>query len=151
VRLKAPDLWAGLALMALAGGYYMAALGIHQSLLSDVVGAAGIPKLLAALLGLCGVLMVVRSQLGQAMRITPRVPARSIGLLALFAAHILLLPIVGYPVALAALVASVALLAGERATPRLAIISIAAGAGFWWVFAGLLGISMPAGLLAGWI
>jgi putative tricarboxylic transport membrane protein len=151
VRPKAPDLWAGLALMALAGGYYRAALGIHQSLLSDVVGAAGIPKLLAALLGLCGALMAVRSQLGQAMRITPRAPARSLGLLALFAAYIFLLPIVGYPIALAALVASVALLAGARASPALATIAIAAGAGFWLMFDSLLGISMPPGFLAGWI
>jgi hypothetical protein len=66
-------------------------------------------------------------------------------------AYILLLPITGYPLLIAALVAGVALLAGARPTLGLALTVILAGAFFWLTFHWLFGITMPAGLLGYWI
>jgi putative tricarboxylic transport membrane protein len=147
VRLGAPDLWIGLAVMALAGIYYAAALGISDSLLSDEVGAAGLPKLLAVALALAGALIALRSQTMGGLRVTVAVTARALGLVAMLAAYIVLLPLAGYPLTLAALIAGMALLGGARPNLSLAAISIAAGAGFWLVFAGLFHIRMPAGLI----
>lgn len=151
LRLSAPDLWAGLALMAVAAAYYGSALGIQQSLLSDEIGAAGLPKILAIALGLAGALLAVRSQGSTAIKVTPRLTAQAAGLLALIAVYIIALPILGYPLAIAALVASVALLAGTPPTPGVAITAIAAGLGFWVIFAWLLSISVPAGIFSGWM
>jgi hypothetical protein len=147
----APDLWTGLALMALAAAYHGAAQGIQRSLLADEVGAAGLPKMLAIALAVAGLLLAVRSQAASALRVTLHLTAQAAGLLALMAAYIVLLPVTGYPLTIAALVAGVALLAGSRPTPGLAVTAIAAGLGFWIIFAQLFGISVPAGIFAGWI
>lgn len=146
MRPGAPDLWIGLAVMALAGIYYFGALGISDSLLSDEVGAAGLPKLLAVALALAGALLALRSQTAGGLRVTVAITPRALGLVAGLAAYIAVLPLAGYPLTLAALVAGVALLAGARPGLALAAISLAAGAGFWLVFAWLLHIRMPAGL-----
>jgi putative tricarboxylic transport membrane protein len=151
VRLRAPDLWIGLAITALAVGYYMAARGISDSMLSDEVGAAGLPKLLAGVLAASGVLLAIRSQTGAGARIKLALEPQAIGLVAGMIAYIALMPLVGYPVALAALVTGVALLAGARPTIWLGVISVAAGIGFWLVFARLFHISVPSGILLSWI
>jgi hypothetical protein len=80
---SAPDLWAGLALMALAAAYYGAAQGIQRSLLADEVGAAGLPKMLAIALAVAGLLLAVRSQAASALRVTLHLTAQAAGLLAL--------------------------------------------------------------------
>lgn len=150
-RLSVPDLWAGLALMALATAYYVAALGIQRSLLSDEIGAAGLPKALAVILAVAGALLAARSQWAAAIKVSPRLTAQAAGLMALMAAYIFVLPVLGYPLTIAALVAGVALLAGAPPTLGLAITAISAGLGFWLIFARLLSVSVPAGLLSGWM
>jgi putative tricarboxylic transport membrane protein len=151
VKLRAPDLWTGLALIAVAGLYYSAALAIPDSLLSDEVGAAGLPKVLAAVLALSGALLAIRSQAAGAMRVKLEFEPLALGLVAAMIAYIALLPLLGYPFMLTALVGGVALLAGARPTFSLAAIAIAAGLGFWLVFARLFHIAMPAGIFALWM
>ncbi len=151
MKLGAPDLWTGLALMALAGGYYAAALDIPDSLLSDEVGAAGLPKLLAAALALVGAALAIRSQIAVTPPVKLAIAPRALGLVGLVLAYIVLLPVAGYPLTLAALVASVALLAGARPTLGLGATAAVAGIGFWLIFTDLFGIAMPAGLLAPWM
>jgi putative tricarboxylic transport membrane protein len=147
VKLSAPDLWIGLAIVALAAVYYAAALAIPQSMLSDEVGADGLPRLLAVALGISGALLMIRSQGGVAMRFNFSFEPRAIGLVAGLIAYIVLLPVVGYPLILAALIAGIALLAGAKPTIWLGVISVAAGAGFWLVFARLFHITVPTGIL----
>jgi hypothetical protein len=151
VKFRAPDLWIGLALVALAAAYYAEARAISDSLLTDEVGAAGLPTLLAAVLAISGAALAVRSQGAAAIRVTFAFTSQALGLVALMVAYIFLLPITGYPLLIAALVAGVALLAGARPTLGLGLIAILAGAFFWLTFHWLFGITMPAGLLAYWI
>jgi putative tricarboxylic transport membrane protein len=151
VRLSAPDLWIGLGIAALAAAYYVAALAIPDSMLSDEVGAGGLPKLLAAALAASGVLLAIRSQAGAPIRLKFNTEPRAIGLVVGMTAYIALLPLAGYPLVLAALVAGVALLAGAKPTIWLGVISVAAGIGFWLVFARLFHISVPSGILLSWI
>ena len=151
MKPRAPDLWIGLALVALAGAYYAEARAISDSLLTDEVGAAGLPTLLAAVLAVSGAALAVRSQGASAIRVTLALAPQALGLVALMVAYLFLLPITGYPLLVAALVASVALLAGARPTLGLGLIAILAGAFFWLTFHWLFGITMPAGLLAYWI
>jgi putative tricarboxylic transport membrane protein len=151
MRLKAVDLWAGLALMALAAAYYAAARAIPESLLSDEVGAAGLPTLLAAALGACGALLTLRSQAASTMAISFAISPRALGLIAVMAAYIVLMPVAGYPIMLAALIIAAALIAGLRPAWSLLVTAPVAGVVFWLIFVRLFGIAMPAGLLAGWI
>ena len=151
MKLRAPDLWIGLALVALAAAYYAEARAIPESLLSDEVGAAGLPTLLAAALAASGAALAVRSQGVSAIRVKLVMAPQALGLIALMAAYIVLLPIAGYPLVLAAMVAGVALLAGARPTFGLGLTAILAGAAFWLIFHWLFGIAMPAGPLARWI
>ena len=151
MKLAVADLWIGLALMGFAAAYYAGALAIPDSLLSDEVGAAGLPKALGLALGACGALLAVRSQGFAPMRVRLDMAPQALGLVGVLIAYILVLPVAGYPLAMAALVAVAALLAGARLTPWLAVTAAAAGLGFWLIFVTLFGIAMPAGLLSRWI
>jgi len=151
MKLAVADLWIGLALMGFAAAYYAGALAIPDSLLSDEVGAAGLPKVLGLTLGACGALLAVRSQGFAPMRVRLDMSPQALGLVGVLIAYILVLPAVGYPLAMAALIAVVALLAGARLTPWLAVTAAAAGLGFWLIFVTLFGIAMPAGLISRWI
>ena len=151
MKLAVADLWIGLALMAFAAVYYAGALAIPESLLSDEVGAAGLPKALGLALGACGAALAVRSQGLAPMHVRLDMAPQALGLVGVLIAYILVLPVAGYPLAMAALVAVAALLAGARLTPWLAVTAAAAGLGFWLIFVTLFGIAMPAGLLSRWI
>jgi putative tricarboxylic transport membrane protein len=151
VNLRSYDLWTGLMLMVLAGGYYATASTISDSLLTDAVGAAGLPKLLAAALGVSGALLAVRSQAAAELHVTLRPEPRAVGLALLAMAYIALLPWLGYGIALGLLIAAVAILGGARNWPAIFAIAVAAGIAFHVVFVRLLHTAMPAGILARWI
>jgi putative tricarboxylic transport membrane protein len=151
VRLAAHDLWTGLLLMALAGAYYASASAIPESLLSDEVGAGGLPKLLAVALGVSGALLALRSQSLSALGVTLSIAPRAVGLVAVLALYIALLPTLGYAVSMAALIAVAALVAGARSIPALVLTAVVAAIGFQLVFVRLFHIAMPGGLLARWM
>lgn len=151
MKLGAPDLWTGLALMVLAGLYCASAGSISDSLLTDAVGADGLPKLLAVALGFCGAMLAVRSQAAMAPTVKLAIRAQAAGLVLVLAAYIAALPVIGYAVAIGILIASVALLAGARSIPALLVTAIVAGAGFQLVFVRLFHIAMPGGLFTRWI
>jgi cell division protein FtsW (lipid II flippase) len=151
VKLGALDLWTGLALIVLAAAYYASANAISDSLLSDEVGAAGLPKALALALGLCGALLAVCSQGLAELRVRLDLAPQAIGLVLLLAAYIALLPTLGYAVGMGGLIAAVAFLAGARSLPALLITAVLAGLFFQLVFVRAFHIAMPPGILAGWI
>lgn len=151
MKLGALDLWTGLALIVLAGLYYASANAIPDSMLTDEVGAGGLPKALALALGLCGALLAVRSQGLTAPRVRLDLAPQAIGLVVLLAAYIALLPTLGYAVGMGALIAAVAFLAGARSVPVLLVTAILAGLCFQLVFVRAFHIAMPSGILAGWI
>lgn len=145
------ELATGLLALALAGAYYAAADVLPTSLLSDQVGADGVPKVLALALGLLGVMQVARAVIyGRAAGGTEDGAARhgrALGLFLIGAAYALAAPYLGYLVSTAALLLAVAAYAGQAFSVRLVAISAAGGAGLWLVFAKLLGVSMPSGPL----
>ena len=58
---RSADAVAALAVLAFAAAYWWAAAAIEDSLLSDAVGAGGVPKAIAGLLGICALLLGFRS------------------------------------------------------------------------------------------
>jgi len=152
VRLSRDDVL-GLGMIVLAAAYWAAADRIPVSLLSDTVGADGVPKVLAVALGVCGGLLVATSRRKQqateeASTGGARTHLRASGLLAGLAVYLLLLPVLGYPVAIALLIAGVAIYGGTAVKPAVAGIAVAGSAVFWTFFVKVLGVGLPSGIWA---
>jgi len=138
--------------LALAAAYYAAADAVPRSLLADAVGADGVPKLLAIALGLASILLGARSLAGRAAD-AARAEAgllqhlRALGVAALGGAFVALAPYLGYPLTLGLLLLAATLYYGAAPRPRVAFYAAGAAAILWLLFARVLGIAMPAGIL----
>ena len=141
----------GMILLAVAGAYYWATLQIPDSSLSDEVGAQGLPRILAFLLAGLAILIVVRGVMARpkpaAVTADPEdadaPPRRALGLLAIAAGYVVLAPLVGYAVAPAVLIASVAVYEGMTPSWRLAIVAAGGAIVFWLLFVQVLGVEQP--------
>ena len=147
----------GLGVMVLAAAYWAAADQIPVSLLSDSVGADGAPKMLAVALAFCGALLALATRLkpvamGADDDASPeerrRVHLRALGLVLGLGTYILLLPVLGYPLALALLIGGAAIYGGARPSPALVAVAISGGLVFWLFFAKFLGVLLPLGFWA---
>lgn len=151
----AQDAVLGLVALAIAGVYYAGATQIPESLLADAVGADGIPRMLGIGMALVGAAMVLRGLLRPAAAkeadddaVPLRHYVRAGVLLAILVLYLVAIPVLGYPISVALLIAAVAWFAGARADATLAVTAVAGAGVFWFMFHWLLGIPMPAGLLA---
>ncbi|NTS33316.1 tripartite tricarboxylate transporter TctB family protein [Phyllobacterium sp. BT25] len=150
------DLISGLVLLAGAGTYYAWAGEIADSTLSDEVGAAGLPHVLAIVLAILGILLMGRTLLAsQARQVAAgaddderdaRLP-RAVGFLLFGAAYVILLPFVGYVIGTALLIGGIALYEGAPRTWVVPVAAIGGGIFYWAVFVKLLGVHQPAGSL----
>src|SRR4051812_42230462 len=107
------DLALGIAVLVLSAAWLEGAARIPESLLSDAVGAAGLPRAVGWASALVGALLCVRSVLAAPGAQPGAQPGRAIawsthgralGLLAILAGYILLAPWLGYAVATALLI-----------------------------------------------
>ena len=163
-----------LALLAavLAVSYVMAARGIEDSLLSDEVGAGGVPQAVGVLMLVAAVALFGKSFIGatgdQSGRTTPIDPSeaaaaarakaptatasdrlrfitRTAGLVLILVGYTLLLPLAGYMLSIGLLVLSAGWLAGAPLRAPLLLAAAVAGPLFWMLFGYLLQVRMPAG------
>ena len=143
------DFALGVAAMLLAGAWLAGANAIHESLLSDAVGAAGLPRAVGWCLVAVGLLLCLRS-----LRRSGTAPAmaagaalrphlRALGLLALLFSYVLLAPWLGYALATGLLVAAGAAYAGAPRSRWLVLVPLAAAVVFWLLFVWAFGIPMP--------
>lgn len=164
MKIARTDFCLGLGAIALSAGYLYVASGIQESLLSDAVGAGGVPRALGWVMAALGLLLCVRSvsfaagpaKAAAAPQPPPQdssaAPGRhphlqALGLLGILIGYVVLAPYLGYAVAVAVLVAAVAAYGGAAIDRNLLLISAAGGLVLWLVFAKLLGISMQGSLL----
>ncbi len=143
----------GVLTLALGVVYYAGATDLPQSMLSDEVGADGMPKALAVALMIFGVLQLGRATLGLRVAesgelgsIDLRTHVRSFGMIGFGIVYLFVTPYLGYPLAVASLIFVVALYAGQEMSWRLAAISAGGGAVMWFSFVKALGITMPIGV-----
>jgi hypothetical protein len=151
------DAVVGAVILAIAGIYWHAAGTIRRSSLDDSIGAAGVPNALAVLLACLAVLLILRGlalSTRQAPRKvvdearpdeTPRAHFRALGMLVLGVLYLLIVPVLGYAVSIALLLAAVALYNHRKATLELALFAVLGSAGFYLLFVKILGIPLPAG------
>ena len=137
------------ALLALAAGYAALASRIPHSLLSDAVGAGGLPLVFALILALLAAGLAARAALARApatLRFTEHL--RPFGIVLLGAAYIALAPWLGYVLTLALLIAAAIAYFGARAPVAIAANALGGAILLWLVFARMLGVSVPAGVWA---
>lgn len=166
------DVWIGLVMLAGAVLYWYGAEGIPISPLDGEVNAAAMPKALAYALGALALLLILRALFIEVMArraaaasaasagATGAGPAeegaarrkghvRALGMLAIGLAYLLVLDTLGYAVSVALLIFGVAVYMGLRASPRVVAIAVLLAAGFYLIFARLLDIPLPEGILSG--
>jgi putative tricarboxylic transport membrane protein len=147
------DFAAGLIGLAIAVAYYAMASNIQNSQLADEVGPAGLPKIYAVMLGGFSALLMARALLrpapaGKTRDIGEEVFAlrRALGVLAIGVAYVVLVPWLGYPLAIALVIGAASLYGGGQISLRLAGIAVLGAFGLWFVFVFLLHIGQPAGI-----
>jgi hypothetical protein len=154
MRLQS-DAVLGFGAIGLAVAYAAAADRILESLLSDAVGARGVPRVLAVALAAVGVLLVLRTRLWTANAVgaandrsaSPTPHVKAFGLLLGLAVYVALVPHLGYPIAMTILIAGVAVYGGADFGWTTVVTAVAGAAILWIVFTAILGISMPLGFL----
>ena len=138
---------------ALGIALWIGASRLPRSMLSDEFGADGIPRGLAILMAAVSTLIAVRAFLARRAPAEPAehvplaVHARAFGIIALGFAYVLLAPYLGYLPTAAILIVATAIYYGTRFNLTLALVAVVGALFLWWMFAKMLGISMPAGSL----
>ena len=158
------DWIAGLVLLGLAAGYYRMTGDIQRSQLSDVVGAASFPRLLAITLAVFSVILVVTGALKRvpvaaqdaegakpASAETRRVFLRAGGTVLIGVGFLLVAPWLGYPLAIALLIGAMLLYNRVALTWKLVLVSVAAGVVFWALFGLVFSIPLPRGAWPRWL
>jgi hypothetical protein len=173
MNARRTDLALGGAAIVLSAGWLIEVGRIPDSLLSDSVGAGGLPRLLGWAAGAIGVLLCARGLLARALngaspagpndrrprlrgdrlggdaghRASAHPHLRALGLLAILAAYVALAPWLGYAVATGLLLAAAASYAGAPRDRQLVLVPVAAGLLFWLLFVVAFGIPMPGSAL----
>lgn len=151
------DLIGSLILLGVAALYYALARDLGQTALSDAVGPGGLPSVYAAVLTALGVLLLAVAAFVGRRRRAPDMPAapseetgpfrrlrRALGALAIGGGYLVIVPVIGYPFAVALAIASMAAYQGERLGWRLALISCGGAGALFVLFDRVLGVPMPA-------
>jgi putative tricarboxylic transport membrane protein len=150
------DLLSGVALLGISGTYYTWSTYIADSTLSDEVGAGGLPRALAVVLAILGVILIARTLLVARAAAPANAAAaddgeeqaslpRGIGFLLIGAAYVFLLPFVGYIIATALMIAAVAVYEGAPKTWVIPAAALGGGVFYWAIFVKLLGVHQPMG------
>lgn len=150
----ARDLGCSIALLAVAVGYYLAASGLGRSALADEVGPAGLPMVYAVVLAVVALMLALQAvlrvvlQRAQAKTLAERpdlgfMLRRAGGVFGIGVGYLLIVPVVGYLIALILVLAVMLIYMGERPSARVAVAAIGGAALFWAFFDRLLGIPMP--------
>lgn len=169
------DRLTGVLGMVLSATYVAYARGIEDSLLADEVGAAGVPTAVGAVLMLASATLLIKGSLAARQSVVskmttdtpadaepdadggdePHIPWRAeklaLALLAVLTAYMLVLPLAGYTLSIALLIAAVAWLVGARAPRTVALSALGGALGLYGLFTVLLQIHMPPGSWPAWM
>ncbi|MDF1608701.1 tripartite tricarboxylate transporter TctB family protein [Hoeflea sp. YIM 152468] len=151
------DFVSGLAAISIGAIYLVFAYGLRTSALDDSVGPGGMPRAYGWMMLILGLMIAagsiikhIRSGAAPDLGIEWKGQGRRVvwaaGLLAIGALYIFGISTLGYPVAIALLLAAVSLYQGARPGVQIIAIGIGGAAFLWAVFVLVLGVSMPKGL-----
>src|SRR5262245_4130661 len=132
------DVWFGVLGIVGAALYWLMADDIQKSFLADEVGADGVPKLLALVLGVLSAATMLRAVLQPSRRDDNDEEGhphrRAFGLLVITVLFAALLVPLGYVAATMLLIGGAALYAGQRLDWRLCVAAVAGSLVLWVIF-----------------
>jgi len=126
--------------LALAVAYWLAADAVPVSLLSDNVGAGGVPKGIALILGVLSLSILIK---GSAVDHDGKNHVKALGIAALGFLYVAAAPFIGYFASVAALAGGAALYYGAPRRPGVALFALGTAAVLWLLFGRMLGIALP--------
>ena len=125
--------------LALAAVYWAGAHALPTSMLSDAVGADGVPKGLAVALAILSILIALRRKPTEGAEFEPR----AFGIALLGFAYVALAPLIGYFIAVTLLTGSAALYYGAPRRWTVGAFALGTAAILWATFGWMLGIALP--------
>ena len=153
------NLITGAAGLIFSLAYIRFASGIEDSLLADAVGASGVPVSIGLLMAMSSALLLVKALMQKPSPTlhadtdeasdpdSPQNPHRlALGLLLILATYLVLLPWLGYVLAVGLLSAAVAWFAGGREAKVLLGFVLVTGPLLWFLFDFALKVKMPTGI-----
>lgn len=150
------DMIAGLFLVAVGSVYYSLADSLPRSLLSDRVGAAGFPKLLAVTLIAFSVVLIVQSLLRSKASPTRQKGEdngrgdyrfrAAAGMLSLGIIYLIIVSRVGYMLSIALLLMAALRYQGVPVSRNMLLTGVLGGIFFWAFFVFALKTPMPEGI-----
>lgn len=152
--MRAVDRVAGVLLLALAAGYYYASGDVEIGFASDRVGPRAFPRGLAVVLAIASLMLIGRTFLPRYRVAEPvRAEVERMGRLWLWlgmtAVYLWLLPAVGYLLLTPVYLAAFAVMLGYRRFVPVLGTAVALTVILHTVFARMLRVRLPAGLLEG--
>lgn len=150
-------------LFALAVAYWLGADAIPKSRLGGMVGADGLPKLLAVALGLLSAGLALQTLMEVRKRRRPGAAplpasetadtdwsghAKAMGVIGIGAGFVLLLPVLGYVVSVMLLLIAVTAYSGRRPSVQTGLFAVGGGIFFYVLFVHLLKVPLPGGVFA---
>ena len=156
-RVDGAELTLGVLALFGSAGYLYETARIPESLLEDAVGARGVPLAIGSVMAALGAILCLRAFLRRRvgaedssmerdpMSATLRPHIQALGLLAILAVYVALVPYAGYIASTALLIAAVAWFSGATRSGYLAVIAIAGSVFLWVMFDPMLSISLPLG------
>ena len=139
----------GGATLVLSAAYYWMADRLPISQLSDAIGPEGLPKIYALALAALSLILIIGAVADRraAQAAESRAPlSRVAGVLLIGVVYIVLAPWIGYPIAIAALIAATTYYQGGAFTREAGLVAVTGGVLFWLLFVVLMGIEQPAGI-----
>jgi hypothetical protein len=160
------DLAFGAATLVLSAVYYWMAASVPVSQLADAIGPQALPKAYALILAALSLFLIANALRGGGSGIgdrgsgirdqsearspipDPRSPLiRAGAMLLVGVTYIFVVPWIGYPIGIAALILATMYCHGAATSRSAVLIAICGGAFFWVLFVALMGIAQPPGLL----
>ena len=145
-----PEVVFGGAALVLSAAYYWMADRLPDSQLADAIGPQGLPKIYALALAALSLILIIGAFADRhrpARAGESRAPlSRVAGVLLMGVAYIVLAPWIGYPIAIAALIAATTYYQGGAFTREAALVAVGGSVLFWLLFVVLMGIPQPVGI-----
>ena len=156
-KIDGSDITLGVLALLGSAGYLYETTQIPETLLEDAVGARGVPLAIGWVMAALGAVLCARGfargrhgshssfATSESFAAAARPHGQALGLLAMLAAYVALLPYAGYVAATALLIAAVAWSAGAARSWHLPVIALAGSVFLWVMFDPMLAISLPTG------
>ncbi len=147
--MRRADFYIGLGLLAFALVYFQQSFTIMRGFAADRLGPAFFPRLLALALAALALTLVVRAVAGRsdASRLPEIRAGRLAAVLVVLVLYAVVLPYFGFLIATPLMLGAVIWLLGLRAWLSLAVTAAGVTVVLWLVFARLLHVLLPTGLL----